>query len=68
MDKANDYMLVLLQYEFFVGEIEEEADIMLTFISIVLSIVVIFSGSWFCYQALVKPQYKSFKARLTKQE
>ena len=58
-----DYILVLLSYQFVVGEIEEDADIMLTFASIVLSILVVVIGSYLCWHAVIKDRaFKDLKA------
>ena len=63
-----DYIMVLLQYDFVVGEIEEEADFMLTFTSIVLSILVIVIGSYLCWHGLIIPQCKNLKEKFGKSD
>lgn len=63
-----DYIIVLLQYDFFIGEIDEETDIMLTMVSIILSIIVLISSTYFCYYGLIKPQLYNLKAKFSKND
>ena len=65
-EKEKDYIIVLLQYDFLVGEIEEETDIFLTIISILLSIIVVVVSSYLCYYGLILPQFRNLKSKLNK--
>ena len=66
--KEKEYKMVLLQHKFIVGEIEEEADLLLTFIAIIMSIAAALGGGYFCIYGVLKPQYQKLKNKITKTE
>ena len=57
-----------MQHRFVVGEINEEADIFLTVVSLILSVVALVAGSWFCFYGLLKPCCKMLQKKLIKDE
>lgn len=64
--KEKEYTMVLLQHKFIVGEIEEEADLFLTGIATVMSIVAVLVGIYFCIYGVLIPYYESLKRRVEK--
>ena len=66
--KEKDFQMVLLSHKFIVGEIEEEADLLLTFLAIIMSIAAALAGGYFCIYGVLKPQYQKLKTKMTKTE
>ena len=63
-----DYVIVLLSYDFMIGEMDEEADFMLTMVSIILSIIAAIVGPYLCYYGLLKPQCSNLKSKISKDD
>lgn len=63
-----EFINVLVQHNFVIDEIEDDADMLLTLIAVCMSFAIIYATVYFCYYGLLKPQCLKLKTKLTKSD